>query len=120
MVLPLAVKPVPAAILVVGRELARVRDDRVRPDSVRTQSPGPLGGLPAVNRSFLPLGARSVQGTAETVAVRQLIGASTVKQLRNSGARKLNRGLRSGQGAQRLALFKSHTGRCGCGIAVEL
>ena len=120
MVLPRAVSPVLAALFVIGRELVRVGDGRIRPDSARTQSPGPLGGLTAVNRSFLPLGARSVQGAAETVTVGQLIGASAVEQLRNSGARKLNRGLRSGQGAQRLALFKSHTRRCGRGIAVEL
>ena len=120
MVLPLAVKPVPAAILVVGRELARVRDDRVRPDSVRTQSPGPLGGLTALHRRLLPLSARSVYSATETVTIGQLIGAGAVEQLRNSGTRKLNRGLCGGQGAQRLALLESQTGRCGGGIAVEL
>ena len=59
-VFPRAIRPVPAAIFIVGRELVRVRDDRIRPDSVRTQSPGPFRGLTAVNRHLLPFGARGV------------------------------------------------------------
>ena len=120
MVFPRAIRPVPAAIFIVGRELVRVRDDRIRPDSVRTQSPGPFRGLTAVNRHLLPLGARGVQRATETVTIGQLIRAGAVEQLRNSGARKLNRGLRSGQGAQCLTLLESQTGRRGCGITVEL
>ena len=119
-VFPRAIRPVPAAIFIVGRELVRVGDGRIRPDSARAQSPGPLGSLTAVNRRLLPLGARGVQRATETVTIGQLIGAGAVEQLRNGGTRKLNRGLRGGQGAQSFALFKSHTGRCGCGIAVEL
>ena len=119
-VLPRAIRPVPAAIFIVGRELVRVGDCRVGPDSVRTQSPSPLRSLAAVNRRLLPLGARGVQSATETVTIGQLIRAGAVEQLRNSGARKLNRGLRSGQGAQCLTLLESQTGRRGCGITVEL
>ena len=84
-VFPGVVGPVLAALVVIGRELFRVGDGRIRPDSARTQSPGPLGGLTAVNRSFLPLSARSVHSATETVAIRHLIRAYTVEQLRNSG-----------------------------------
>ena len=59
-VFPGAVSPVLAALFVVGRELVRVGDGRIRPDSARAQSPGPLGSLTAVNRHLLPLGARGV------------------------------------------------------------
>ena len=120
MVLPRAIRPVPAAIFIVGRELVRVGDCRVGPDSVRTQSPSPLRSLAAIHRRLLPLGARGVQSATETVTIGQLIRAGAVEQLRNSGARKLNRGLRSGQGAQRLTLLESQTGRRGCGTTVEL
>ena len=105
-VLPRAIRPVPAAIFIVGRELVRVGDCRVGPDSVRTQSPSPLRSLAAIHRRLLPLGARGVQSATETVTIGQLIRAGAVEQLRNSDARKLNRGLRCGQGAQSLTLRK--------------
>ena len=96
-ILPGAVGPIAATILVVRGELVGILNHGVGPNSVGTQGPGPFGGLTALHGYLLPLGAGGVQHAAEAVTIGEILRRGAVEQLANGGARKLHRGRGRGQ-----------------------
>ena len=121
-ILPGAVGPIAATVLVIRGELVGVLNHGVGPDSVGTQGPGPLGGLAALHGYLLPLGAGGVQHAAEAVTIGEILRRGAVEQLANGGARKLHRG--RGRGQRRvgtnLVLVERQAGGCGRRGAIQL